>query len=194
MKRYKYDIRNMTDSEYRKWYSLTDNEKKKKIDLMLRRADRMRSVAADMLSRRAISEYCGVSAEKIIFSTGKNGKPYAVGLDIHFNASHSGNFAVCAVSERSVGIDIERIRPVNLAAAKRCFNDDELVFLFGHVPQPEEFKRCNQSDILIRFFRVWTAKEALIKRAGGSIADIKYAKITDAVTTLQEEGYIISFC
>lgn len=194
MQRYKYDIRNMTDSEYLHWYSLTDNKKRKKIDSMLRRADKMRSVAADMLSRRAIAEYCGVTPEEIVFGTEKNGKPYAVGLNVHFNASHSGDFAVCAVSEKPVGIDIEKIRPVNLCVAKRCFQKDDLIFLFGHIPRPEEFKMCNQSDILKRFFSLWTAKEALIKREGLTLSDVKHTKITDSVTTLQEDGYIISFC
>lgn len=53
---------------------------------------------------------------------GANGKPYFKGhADLHFNLSHSGNFAVCIIAGTPCGIDIEGNRPFKPSVAKRFF-------------------------------------------------------------------------
>ena len=43
----------------------------------------------------------------------ERGKPYFPGApQYHFNLSHSGPFALCALSDRPVGVDIQVVRPV----------------------------------------------------------------------------------
>jgi len=52
------------------------------------------------------------------------GKPYLDGRsDVHFNISHSNEYAVCAVADVPVGIDIELIRPLSEKLIKRFLND-----------------------------------------------------------------------
>ena len=48
-----------------------------------------------------------------------NGKPVYRNSDIHFNLSHAGNYVVCAVSDKAVGVDIERQRKNVIRVAKR---------------------------------------------------------------------------
>ena len=57
---------------------------------------------------------------------GANGKPYFKDhADLHFNLSHSGNFAVCIVAGMPCGIDIEGNRPFKSSVAKRFFSKTE---------------------------------------------------------------------
>lgn len=79
---------------------------------------------------------------------------------ISFNLSHSGALAVCAFSDAPVGIDIERIGPARLPLAKRFFHPHEVDILFK-TPKEEQ-------DLL--FFRIWTMKEAYLKRSGLGIS------------------------
>ena len=67
------------------------------------------------------------------------GKPYFPSRpDICFNLSHSHGAAVCALHDKPVGIDVEKLRPAPRRLADGL--EDEA------------------------FFRLWTAKEATIKR------------------------------
>ena len=119
MKWYKYDIRDLTDTEYVKWYSLMDETKKQRVDRFHFYDDKKRTVAGEMLARKAIAEWCGVAPESITFETTKNGKPYAKNLTVEFNISHSDDMVVCAIDSKPIGIDIEKIRPINLKTAQR---------------------------------------------------------------------------
>jgi len=63
-----------------------------------------------------------------------SGKPYIEG-GVHFNISHSHEYAVCAVADVPVGIDIELIRPVSDKLIKRFLNDcppDEAIREWTH--------------------------------------------------------------
>lgn len=80
------------------------------------------------------------------------GKPVFSALDLHFSLSHSGRYAMCAISDAPVGADVQQVRKVNLSVARR-FHVRERDWL-GQIP-PEE-----QSDA---FFRLWTRKEAWVK-------------------------------
>ncbi len=148
-------------------------ERKSHVDRFRLPDDKKRTVAGEMLARRAIAEWCGVSAESICFERTEYGKPFAIGLPVAFNISHSGNTVVCAVSDSPVGIDVEEIRPIDLCIAKRICTDDDLEYLFGHTPVDEDFVETSDHDLLVRFFKIWTAKEAYFKCLGTGITGLK---------------------
>ena len=75
----------------------------------------------------------------LFFYYKEHGKPHALGLDIELNISHSGDIVVCAVDSSPVGIDAEKIRPIDLNVAKRICTDDELLYLFGRRPTERDF-------------------------------------------------------
>ena len=85
------------------------------------------------------------------------GKPVlAHRKDVFFSLSHSGDWAMCAVSESPVGADIQRRRPVKDSMA-RWFHPLEraqLAMLSGEAREAE-------------FFRLWTRKEAWVKAVSG---------------------------
>lgn len=90
-----------------------------------------------------------------VIARGEQGKPcFPAFPECHFNLSHSGSFALCAVAERPVGADIEVIRPhhPNLA---------------GRICSPEERNWLeHQADKTTALCQLWTAKEALVKYHG----------------------------
>ena len=85
-------------------------------------------------------------------------RPAEVG-PFFFNLSHSGEVALCAVSQLGeIGIDVERIRP--LRDPERLARD--------HL-SPEERRRrpdWSHESALAEFFRIWARKESILKAAG----------------------------
>lgn len=183
MKWYKYDIRNLTNSEYNKWFSLMSDENKQKVDRSRILEDKKRTVVGEMLAKKAISEWCDIPPESIVFETREHGKPYAKDLKIEFNISHSGNMVVCAVDDKPIGIDIEQIRPIDLKLAKRFCTKQELTYLFDG---------ANNKEILARFFKLWTAKEAYSKCLGKGLALINTPCSKETQTFVIENEYIVS--
>ncbi len=194
MKWYKYDIRDLTDSEFNRWYALMGADKQQRVDGFRFTDDKKRSVVGEMLARKAISEWCSVAPESIVFGKKERGKPYAEDLAVEFNISHSGDMVVCAVDDMPVGIDIERIRPIDLKLAKRvCTTEEELLFLFGHPPTEQDFVYTVDTERLTRFFKLWTAKEAYGKCIGKGVCFGRPpAENTECV--ILDKNYVISLC
>ncbi|MDE7261678.1 MAG: hypothetical protein K2N78_06420 [Oscillospiraceae bacterium] len=100
------------------------------------------------------------------------GKPFFPGRpDICFNLSHSHGAAVCALHDKPVGIDVEKLRPAPRRLAKGMADED--------------------------FFRLWTAKEATIKRRGQDVSVLLRPMEPDPLCRCLEgvlEGYIVTLC
>lgn len=117
--------------------------------------DKLRIACAGWLLQKAL-ERAGIPAEEQIFAENQWGKPYLKDRkDIHFSLSHSGVWAVCAVSDENVGVDVELPR-CNMTVAKRFFRPEELQGL-------DALDRYHRADALNR---LWTAKEAFLKMLG----------------------------
>ena len=117
--------------------------------------------------RRILAWYTGQEAAALKFADGLNAKPeLALDTDerVHFNLSHSGHYALLAVSRHwPLGVDIEQHRelPDMMAIARRFF-------------APVEVARLRSIDVAHRrpaFFRCWTRKEAVLKASSEGIGD-----------------------
>lgn len=92
---------------------------------------------------------------------GEGGKPYLPDYpQIHFNISHSGSMAVCALGNHPLGVDIEQIRPARLRATRRILTEREREFLAG----------CPKERKDLEFFKLWTLKESYGKALGIGLA------------------------
>ncbi len=112
--------------------------------------------AAHSLLDKALLRVYGI--EKYVLAYGQFGKPYIENRpDIFFNLSHCRGMAVCAVSDREIGVDAELIRPYSGKAARRVFSENEIKYV------------SERSDGSEAFFRLWTLKEALGKAFGTGI-------------------------
>lgn len=88
----------------------------------------------------------------------RQGKPYLPDYpELFFNYSDSGEMAVVAIDSCPVGVDIEKIRPRPFQGILERF------FLPGEIRQ---VAASTEEERLIRFFRLWTAKESLLKQIG----------------------------
>ncbi|MDR2023974.1 MAG: 4'-phosphopantetheinyl transferase superfamily protein [Hungatella sp.] len=89
------------------------------------------------------------------------GKPYIEGEDqIYFNMSHAGTYSVCAFSNKPVGIDIERISPVDLLIAQRYYCISEF----------KDIMKYRGDDRIKRFYQYWVLKESFIKAVGKGLS------------------------
>ena len=191
MKWYHLDIRDITRAQFDAWYAMADRERQEKSDAYRVREDRLRSIAGDHLARMGIAAHCGVDPADIRFARTENGKPYAVGLDIHFNLSHSGDFVVCAVSDRPVGIDVEQIRTVREKLAQKVCCPEELEYLRGAPGWHDPVK----GQALRRFFRIWASKEAYFKWLGTGITDLRSFNTVPHILsggTWELDGHMVS--
>ncbi len=159
---YSFDVSAMSDDDFLRMYQESDRSRKLKIDRLKKEPAKKLSVAAGMLARQGIAHYFGMHPQDVTFRRDTNGKPYAEGLDIHFSLSHSGNLAVCAISDKPVGIDVEKVRSVNMHVAEKMFTQKEQYYISSE-------KRKTQQ----RFFEIWTKKEAYVKRLGTGITDFQ---------------------
>ena len=181
MKIYSCKISDFSEEEFSKhFYAM--NAERKESTLRLKNVKKQKArIAADYLCRLALSEFCKISKEQIGFALTANGKPYAVNCKAKFNISHSGDYVVCAVSDKEIGIDIEKIRPISPKAADRFACPNELDYISS-----------NESGL----FEIWTLKEAYFKCIGTGLgADIKNVsfKIKKDGIVCSENGFDCSF-
>lgn len=109
----------------------------------------------DRLIIRALEEY-GTSACRIHRTD--RGKPY-VDKDVHLSVSHSGEHFVCLISEKLVGVDIQKARRADMTKiSRRYFTREE----------------CDYADEAGSegFFLLWTRKEAYCKYTGRGLEEI----------------------
>ncbi|WDP92493.1 MAG: 4'-phosphopantetheinyl transferase superfamily protein [Desulfobacter sp.] len=128
------------------------------------------SLTARALVRYLVSEYTGLSPERLVFTANDHGKPaldpdMAVpGLkDIRFNLSHCKGGVVCGLClGREIGVDIESLgRRVDPAVADRFFSPSEAARV--RAAEGEGARKA-------AFLNLWTLKEAYIKARGGGLS------------------------
>ena len=140
--------------------------------------------AAYLLLCEGLREEYGIS-EKPVFEYGEHGKPSIVGhSEIFFNMSHCREAAICVLSNKPVGVDIESIRPYNESLARYTMSDEEMALI----------ESAERRDV--EFIRLWTLKEAVLKCSGEGIRnDMKHVLdgLKDAKTVINEKKiYIFS--
>lgn len=197
MKWFKYDIRDLTETEYEKWYSLMSRKKQNRGERFRYMEDKKRTVAGEMLARKAIAEKCGLLEENICFGESIYGKPFAVSQDIEFSISHSGNMVVCAINDKPIGIDIEKIRTMDLDVVRYICTEEELYFILEDSWNKSAFTKISDTAVLTRFLKIWTMKEAYVKCMGGKIADLQnldVLNLTGQKQTFTLKNYIVSIC
>ncbi len=181
MKLFTLNINSLTPEEYGIAYSAADAKRQRYIDCAVKPETKKARIAADMLARNALSEYCSVAQNEIQFAKSQSGKPYALDCDAHFSISHSGEWVICAVDSREIGADIERIRPIRQK-------------IYERFAAPSEIDYINESPE--NLFRIWVLKEAYFKCIGTGLgADIKNVTFTVDANGIRcsENGFEFSF-
>jgi len=159
------NIDGIDENELGFFLNFVSEQKRKQIQRYKMIKDAKRSLLGELLIRKVVIDTYHCSNDSITFSFNQYGKPFISNIpNFHFNLSHSGNWVVCAVSTKAIGVDIEEIKEVNYEVAEYCFSKKENSELLN----VEEDKRPGY------FFMIWTLKESYLKAQGiGIIEDLK---------------------
>ena len=115
--------------------------------------DQKRSALAWLLLRYGLKQEYGFR-EIPDFQKTSSGKPFFRGENMpFFNLSHSGNFVGCALHDREIGLDIQKLTEPRESLIRRVCTQEELIFL----KSPQDF--C----------RIWAMKESAVKLTGEGI-------------------------
>ena len=115
------------------------------------------SFTASLLLDKAIRLCCPSVPRPLDIAANENGKPYLTAApDVHFSLSHSAAWAVCAVSDHPVGVDIQQCRSFKPNIADRFFHPDEVRYLSSLSPAERENA----------FYTLWALKESYVKADG----------------------------
>ena len=130
---------------------------KSRVRNRLNATSKLQTVAGELLARYSVGQFLGKTDQEINLVFGDKGKPHIANLkNIHFNISHSGQYVVCAVAQDEIGIDVERVRKVNLRIAERFFSEPEI----------NDLMTRNEEDRMLYFITLWTIKESYLKAIG----------------------------
>lgn len=120
---------------------------------------------------RAALEDAGMDADLSRLALSPTGRPYLPGAAFDFSPTHTAGFVAVVLSNGgTVGLDAEALRGRDISrlvrAADRWFTPGECARVraaLGEDPAAAEET----------FLRVWTAKEALVKRTGAGLAGMR---------------------
>lgn len=158
-KLYVLDLSRYRDGGWQQFLPMLPVQRRRQVESCRFEVDQCRLAGAGWLLQQAL-EKAGVPLEEQVFEKNQWGKPALAGRDdVFFNLSHSGNWAVCAVSDRPVGVDVELPR-CSLDLARRFFRSEEL----------EGLEQMDWQARRIWLNRLWTAKEAFVKTVGKGIS------------------------
>ena len=142
------------------------------------------SLAAYLLLMEGLEKEYGIT-EPPVFEYLEGGKPIIVGHpEIHFNFSHSGNIALCAIDSQPVGADVETPRKITPSLIAYTMNEEEQALI------------ASAPESLSAFLALWTKKEAILKLTGEGIrSDLKTVLAKPElyhIETITAENYVYS--
>lgn len=130
----------------------------------LRGPDRVAAQSAH--ARVALAQSAGVSGARLgALEKGEHDAPLP-SAGWHWSIAHTAAFSAGVVARAPVGIDVEAIVPRRQDILRRVASRDELDLLGGFRWET--------------FFRIWTAKEAVLKKAGCGILELSRCTLVAA--------------
>ncbi len=126
-------------------------------------ADRKLSLYSALLVRMELSLLTGIPAGELQFYNHFNHKPALLTApQVFFNLSHTQNMILCGISlKEAVGVDVEKINTAPLDVMEHVFHTYEIRYV-----------QCASSNLKdIRFYEIWTKKEAYTKQLGIGLGD-----------------------
>ena len=161
-----YDnINNYTDNDYQDMLNSLNVDDKKKITEIIRISDKKLSILSRFLLKSILSQKYHLDYNNIFFN--EYNKPLIEG--IFFNISHSYEYVVLAFSNNEIGIDIEKIRKVDLNIINGFCTDNEKDYIL------------NSKDKYKSLFEIYTLKESYFKMLGTDLSNIKNVDLINNV-------------
>lgn len=166
----KYIIKNIndySDKEINNFYNNIYIEKKNRINNFRNELKTRQSVIGELLLSNLLDKYYNLDYNDLEFKFNKDNKPFIVNNNIFYNISHSSNYVIAVVSDKEIGIDIEKIRETNIKSINYFASSKE-----------KEYILLEHNNLFKRLFEIYTLKEAYIKMVGKSVFDIRNVEFT----------------
>lgn len=141
------------------------------------------SEAAHNLLRMAIENKYSIPQNQVVILKDGKGKPYIDGReDIFVSLSHSKGAVMCAVSDKTIGIDVEQCKLRHKSVESRVFTESEISLI------------NNAKDENKAFFTLWTLKESYLKAIGTGFADnAKSIEFFSIENPIKSNNHVYSF-
>ncbi|WP_264931026.1 4'-phosphopantetheinyl transferase family protein [Paenibacillus sp. LS1] len=165
----------LPEAYWNQFLSQVSAERRAQASRFVRQADAYRSVLGEILTRVTLSKLTGLRPADLSFNRNSYGKPaLSHHSSVQFNVSHSGDWiALISGGTDELGVDVEKIAPIDMQIAERFFSPTESQFLAA---KPAEMQRET-------FYRLWTLKESYIKAVGMGLS-----MPLDSFAILPDEG------
>ena len=158
IKSYLFDISELNEDTFNKLLPSIKQYRRDKISKLSLTKSKYLSLAVEILLKKACDDFdIDYQKEEIVFN--EFGKPYFKNSKLFFNTSHSGKYALCVVSDKEVGCDIEEIRDYKEKVAERFFTSTERKYLELTSNKEETF------------YKLWTLKESYLKCIGKGLTE-----------------------
>lgn len=175
-----YDIRRLDEETMAQTMAMMDEARRRRVDDIAGEDDRKRTVAGELLARRALAQRLGCSEGEAPLRWDDTGKPAVDADGVYVSVSHSGPYAVCAVADVPVGVDVEVVRSADEKFMRRVCSEAEMAYI-----------RVGDDGDCARFWEIWTAKESLFKLTGkGPLLTLSQLALPEGVVLdhIREKG------
>ena len=195
IKSYLFDITQLNEDKFNSLLSKVKEYRRNKISKLMMKESKYLSLAVELLIKKACEDF-GIDYQNVEIGFNEHGKPSFKNSGYYFNTAHSGNYALCIISDVECGCDIEKIKEYKTKVADRFFTIGEKKYL----------ELSNDKDTL--FYRLWTLKESYLKCIGkGLSVPLNSFELTSKDNNIiikgkesyqfyefQHDGYCICFC
>jgi 4'-phosphopantetheinyl transferase len=145
------------------------------------RETREQFVRTRALLRLLLARRTGQAAGSLVLEDESGEAPRLAGnvWQLHFNVSHSYDWAVVAVADFPIGVDVERVDTGQ--------DWDGIADIMFHPEEREQLRQAHRDQRTLGFFTTWTRKEAYLKAIGAGLrldpSSFSTASPDGAVTT-----------
>ncbi|MCK4503449.1 MAG: 4'-phosphopantetheinyl transferase superfamily protein [Desulfuromonadales bacterium] len=133
---------------------------------LLNHSKQQQFITARSYLRFIIGKYLQLAPALVKFDYNQHGKPYLelqLNSTLHFNLSHSGSYAVIAITDGvEVGVDIEKIETE--------LDYWQLANSYFSVAEKDQLSKIISARQRLGFYQLWTQKEALMKMTGSGFS------------------------
>lgn len=162
MEMYAVKISDISEEMLNELCLLIDSEKKSKVEKFVNKKDKIRTLIGEILIRTIIIENLNIDNKYIRFNKNQYGKPYLEEYtNFNFNISHSGDYVLCAVDDKPIGVDVEE---------KKSIEYEEIAKSFFTAKEFDYIVNGDLKSRLDRFYEIWTLKESYIKCCGQGLS------------------------
>ncbi|WP_428912486.1 4'-phosphopantetheinyl transferase family protein [Niallia sp. Krafla_26] len=151
-------IQNVHQEQFNHMLELISEKEKQKVYKYHHYQDAVRYLIGRLMIRYCIKDKLEIPNGEISIERNHYGKPFITShRQFHFNVSHTDEWVVCATDYQEIGIDIEKVKPININSIMNSFSEIE----------KRDLNRITVSEEkLDYFYDLWTLKESYVKALG----------------------------